>query len=603
MANFIGLIDPDVDRRKRFIRVIEPKLPLVDGLIGGQINAEDCCVVWAANESAPIDSVADDKGLSVILGEAIQQGTGLHLDAKKIRAHFAHVKEKTPEACDGFHVSLVYESSRGIVIGTDPLGLFPVYYYATDQVLLVGSSPELFRYHPVFKLELNPAGLVGILLTNGLVDGQTLFRGVSRLSSRSILCWQKQTEAKEIAQFEWPLSMRHYDLPFSAHIDLIHDTLNTLIRRYASNTQRVGLLLSGGRDSRMLGGYLKQNNADVIALTLGQATDIDRQCARRVAECLGFEHNCTDVDYADYARCAKMSVQWEHLTSGLNNITDWVAYGKFRGTAPRFALGALCDAIIGGSNIVPAYSKETGKLSFDQLFKSINKRGIPLNILQSLLRQEVFGDLKNETLARCQELYNGYSEHEAQRGFCFSLEHHERFHVGSMAWACSFSAWPVLPFCDLALLNVACGMPAASLAERRLQDSILCSYFKKLASLPLDHNNYETTPLLLETGPLLQLCLQSLLNRFGLSTGRKSTRVKKEQRYHYRIWDLNNPGWFSVRREVEKYREYASAYFNRNVFDKVLPPPDQPFTYDSVVWEASGPKLLLGFLIWAKKNL
>ena len=403
MANFIGVVDPDVDRRKRFISVIEPKLPLVDGLIDGQINTEDCCVIWAAHKSAPIDSVADDKGLSVILGEAIQQGIGLHLDAKKIRVQFAQV----PEACDGFHVSIVYESSRGMVIGTDPLGLFPVYYYATDQVLLVGSSPELFRYHPVFRLELNPSGLVGILLTNGLVDGQTLFRGVSRLSSRSILRWQKQTEAKEIVQFEWPLSMRYYDLPFSAQIELMHDTLSTVMRRYVTNAQRVGLLLSGGRDSRLLGGYLKQSNADVIALTFGQATDIDRKCARRVAECLDFEHNCTDVDYTDYAGCTKMSVQWEHLTSGLNNVTDWSSYRKFRGTAPRFVLGALCDAIIGGSNIVAAYSKETGKLSFDRLFKSINSRGIPLNVLQSLLHREVFGDLTDETVARCQELYNG----------------------------------------------------------------------------------------------------------------------------------------------------------------------------------------------------
>ena len=401
MANFIGVIDPDVDRRKRFVRVVEPKLPLVDGLIDGQINAGDCCVIWAAHESAPIDSVADDEGLSVILGEAIQQGTGVQLDAKKIRAHFAPVEEKVLEVCDGFHVSLVYKSSRGIVIGADPLGLFPVYYYATDGVLLLGSSPELFRHHPVFRLELNPAGLVGILLTNGLVDGQTVFRGVSRLSSRSILYWQKQTEAKEIVQFERPLSMRYYDLPFSAHTELMHDTLDAVVRRYVTSAQRVGLLLSGGRDSRMLGGYLKQNNADVIALTFGQATDIDIQCARRVAECLGFEHKCTDVDYTDYARCTQMSVQWEHLANGLNNITAWSAYEKFRGTAPRFVLGALSDAIVGGSNIVSAYSKERGKLSFDRLFESINWRGVPLNVLRSLLRREVFGDLVDETLARC----------------------------------------------------------------------------------------------------------------------------------------------------------------------------------------------------------
>ncbi len=480
MANCLVVIDPDVDRRNRFIRTIEPKLAPVDGLIGGRTSARDCCVLWAADASAPIDSVADDDGLSVIFGEAFQQATGDRLDATTLRAHVTTARETAPPAYNGFHATVVYDSSRGIVVGADPLGLFPVYYYARADVLLVGSSPELFRHHPAFKREFNPAGLVGILLTNGLVDGQTLFRGVARLSPRSVVCWQPHAAAKEIVQFEWPLSTRYYDLPFSAHIRLMHETLDTLMQRYTGGGKRVGLFLSGGRDSRMLGGLLKQKNADVVAWTFGRSTDstdIDLQCARRVAASLGFEHHCADVAHTDYARCADLNVRWEHLANGLNNITAWSAYAAARGIAPRFALGTLGDAIAGGLGLAPAYSQETNTLSFPRLFENLNGRGVRPDVLRKLLRRDLFGDLVDATMVRCRTRYESYSEQESQRAFCFGLDHQERFCVGSMAWICSFSGWPMLPFCDLALLDLVGGLPAASLAERRAQDAVLCAFF------------------------------------------------------------------------------------------------------------------------------
>lgn len=604
MANVVVLVDPDRDRRTQFVRVVEPKLAPVDGLIGGRLSAKDCCVLWDAATSAPVKTASDDTGLAVVLGDAVQRETGEPLSAVQWRVHVSTAAGHAPPVYEGFHVAVAYDAVHGILVGADPLGLFPVYYYARDDVLLVGSSPELFRHHPVFRREFNPAGLVGILLTNGLVDGQTLFRGVTRLSPRSVVCWQPRAAAKEAAQFEWPLSTRYYDLPFSAHLRLMHETLEALMPRYADGRTRIGLFLSGGRDSRMLGGLLKRKHMDVVAWTFGRSTDFDLQCARRVAASLGLEHHCADVAYTEYAWCADLSIRWEHVANGLNNITAWSAYAAARGVAPRFALGTLCDAIVGGSNLAPAYSRDTDTLSFARLLDYLNGRGVPLDVLRNLLRRDRFGDLVEATIARCRTRYESYSERESQRTFCFSLEHHERFSVGSMAWICSFWGWPMLPFCDLALLELIGGLPAASLAERRLQDGVLCAYFSRLASLPLDRNTYDTTPLLLGPRHLLRLYLRSLAARCGLSSGEGSAaRPTKGQPYYYRTWDFNNPGWRAVRKMAEPYRRDAGEFFNRRVFDELLPPPDQPFVSDRGLWGASAAKLLLGFLLWANRNL
>lgn len=599
MANFLLLIDPDPDRGSAFIRAAEPKLPPLDGLAGGLLDAGDCRVAWAAHASAPVDAAGDSTGLSIIWGDALKRGTGERLAAKELRAS----ADAPLDVRDGFHAAAVCESSRGVTITTDPLGLFPVYYWTAGNVLLAGSSPELFRHHPLFERKLDPAGLAGILLTNGLVGGRTLLRGVRRLAPGAAMRWRPGNEPREIECFEWPETGRYHDLPYSAHVELIDDALGKAAARHATGASRVGLLLSGGRDSRMLGGYLSRAGVPLTALTLGLPADFDRRCARGVAEALGLEHHCTDVDYGEYARCAEASVRWEHLAGGFNNVTDWSAYSKFRDTAPRFAMGALCDAIIGGSNVDPAYSKEEGRLSFDRLLESVTRRGFSVETLKRLLRKDVFGDLAEVTAAECRETYEGYSDSESQRAFRFGLEHLERFHVGSMAWACSFSGWPVLPFCDTELLKSVCGLPAASLSGRRIQDAILCSRFKELAALPLDRNSLETAPLLPGPEHLLRMHARTFMARWGLSSTDKKPDPARERRYYYRIWDIGNPGWASIRQDAERCRDRAGDLFDRSVLEELLPPPDRPIRTDGRLYDSSGAKLLLGFLLWAEKNL
>ena len=79
--------------------------------------------------------------------------------------------------------------------------------------------------------------------------------------------------------------------------------------------------------------------------------------------------------------------------------------------------------------------------------------------------------------------------------------------------------------------------------------------------------------------------------------------MKRERRYYYRIWHVNSPGWMSVRRHAETHRECADAVFDRKPLDTLLPGPDQQMGFDEPMLDASGPKLLLGFLLWAHEHL
>ncbi|MCK6630309.1 MAG: asparagine synthase-related protein [Anaerolineae bacterium] len=603
MANFVVIIDPDIERQSRFIEKIRPLIPLVEGLVTNTCAMGEFYAIWASNERAPVSYVADDQGTAVLWGEAINGPGSERITAAQLRERWQNLPDDLPDALDGFYAAVVYQPKVGVVVGADLLGLFPVYYYSRGEILLVGSSPELFRCHPEFRQEFNPAGLVGMLLLMHIFEGQTLLREVRRLAAGHLLGWQPGQAVREIKQYQIPLSTRYYDLSFRAHVDILEQAVDEAVRRHAPANRRYGLLLSGGLDSRMLGGFLQRNDVDVVALTLGLPTDIEMKCAVPVARTLNFEHRAVNISTEQYPICSRTQVQWEHGANGFNFVMNWGVYSYLSELGPYVVLGYIMDAILGGPLIHYTYSKHSPHITFDKIFTFYNNWGIKLDLLKKLLRRELFGDLVEETVARIRTLYESYAEFDSSRAWFFELYHRQRFHVGGAAWALSFGAWPILPAIDRQVLEIVGAIPSATIVERRAQKELLCTKFPALAKLPLDRNSYQPEPL----QPRLRYLLTQSLKQ-QLKVPRSLERLVKsrqvERRYYYRISDFNGPGWLAVRRQAEPYRERVLHLFNGDVLAEILPPPHVTveFKRDGIV-EASGLKLLLGFLLWSKEHL
>ena len=205
MANFVLLVDPNPERRRRFTATVEPELPLVEGLSSCRCESGDFCCLWAAPERSACSHRADENGAAVVWGEPIEGDSDKRIDAEQLASRWNHQEAKTIEAFDGFHASCLYHPQRGLTVGSDILGLFPIYYYGDDEVLLVGSSPELFRHHPAFRPQLNPPALISILLLGHPLEGETLWQDVRRLEARNVLRWQAGKKPKGPPQVvRWP---------------------------------------------------------------------------------------------------------------------------------------------------------------------------------------------------------------------------------------------------------------------------------------------------------------------------------------------------------------------------------------------------------------
>lgn len=600
MANFILVIDPDAGRRAAFVHAAAGRVEPMPGLLRGSTSSGDFHALWAAGARAPILATSDDRGAALLCGEA------LHEDGRRVDINGLRAAWKNPDAptCpfDGYHVAAVYEAGKGLLLGADLIGMFPVYWWASEGVLLAGSSPELFRLHPCFQSRLDLEGLAAMLLTMYSVGGRTLLHGVRRLAPGHLLRARPGAIPAERAQYRLPLSKRYHELPFSAQVELLNEALEDSMRRHVPSNEPCTLALSGGRDSRLVAGLLEKQGNVVTALTFGQRGDVEMSCAEGVARATGFEHRTLPLEVDGRGESGERHARWLHCTTGFGSFAHWGSAARMGGLPSRLVTGYVMDPIVGGSHFTWAYDRVNRTMSFDSFFSRINAHGIAEDTLRGLLAPEIAHDLVDSAKATIREVYDSYSDLESQRAWCFDIHHRQRFHVGNPPWLLSFATWPIQPAVDQRVLEVAGGLPVATLAERRAQDEILKRFFPHLAELPLDRNSYNTEPLSPRVRYLVGQYIGDRLTPLrALLPGRGRRGV--ERRFYYRVFDFNTPGWQAVRRLAEPHRDKLDGLVDRARLDEYLPPPGVELDVKNGIVDSSGRKMLVGLMLWARDHM
>jgi len=601
MVNFIIVVDPDKSQRTSFIGRVKKLLPPVDGLTTHSFSDENFSAAWASGAWTPVSHTANGEGTAIIWGDAIAGSGHERLSADQLLTLWKGLPNKLPNALDGVHVAVVYRPKGSLFVGADLLGIFPLYYYINEDVALIGSSPELFRYYPCFEMRLDPEGLVGILLIKGIFGGKTLIHGVRRLNPGRILTWRSGELAKEIVQYKIPVSKKYFDTSLSEQLNVLDQKLDQAVARHVPRGSRYCLLLSGGIDSRLMGGYLKERGVDVVALSEGIRTDNDVKMAIPVAKALDFEHRLMTMDSGDYLRFASLSARWQHLASGFDGVHLWGFWQHLRKIARRVVSGFVFDGVM-GAGVDIAYSRDTHSVSFERLFCGLNSWAFRPDVLEKMFKRKSFVNLVSETVHAIRKEYESYSDIEFQRAYCFGMQHRMRFHVGGAVWLLSLGAWPVLPTVDSKVLEVTASMPFSSLLNRHAEKELLRNKFPELAKLAIAGVTYDSTPLIATTpqklkqyfygdnwiwrlravGPLRNILL-------GLA---------KERRYWWRVFDFNSEGWRLFRHFAQPYVKETYDLFNKDVIEKLLPDPNAHISSGRRINEIASLKSLLGFSLW-----
>lgn len=589
MANWITILDEDKARREAFISCVEPLLPPIDELLMQACHGEGWSVLWASAKSAPVNWACDEDAITVLWGEARESSGQLQTSAQ-VREGW---QSEDSVQWDGYYCAIDIDANNGaLLVGTDVLGLYPVYYWSNQKdVCLVASSPELFRHHPAFESKIDLKGLVGILLTNGLVGGKTIWQNVYRLAPGKRLKVADFVTC-EISGFDIPNDGAIQDVPFRGHLRTLDKAMRSAVTRHTGGQKKLGFMLSGGLDSRILAGYLAELPLSLSGITFGDNADNEMICARKVADEIGATHVAAPP--GEKASDSEQLARWEHLAAGFCGLYEWGYQKELSKTADRVMVGHLLDRVLGGIQVGAAYDAKSRSMGVDHVMAYATSWGMEPDQLKALL-PDGKAHLVDEVLAELNDYYVSLSDAEHVRAWIFDLHHRQRFHVGGVLWPTTFGAWPVVPVLDRELISCCVSMPASTIADRRAQLSLMTTFFPRLAALPLDRNSADTLPETPSFSDYLRRSIDYRLDRAKKIMARVTGSVPANPIFYRRIYDFESPRWLKIREVTESNRSLLYAHLNGSQVDAIWPSNGEKTAFANPVKDPNPARLLVGF--------
>lgn len=376
MAVILGIRDPDAARRA-FVRARLPdSLSGLPHLKRQQTTAAGLDIFWEAPPSTPIseakDKVSGFERFAWVVGDFDAPYSVNSDAAPRLLKRTAH---ETPDfSClsgqNGYYLAMLYEGESRLILGTDVLGLFPLYCWSRGDVFLFGTSPELFKLHPLFVAEPSLYGIASVLLVNHISGGQSLFQDVRRCNPGSFIEWTQVHGVREAEASPLRMSDSGFDLPYTE----TRERVSTCLEEFhgsLSSLPRLNLSLSGGQDSRTVAGYLSKympNNA-VCAVSIGKKTDMELSYALKVSRSCGWLHRYADVGFENFPTNANRQLRLESMQGPfacfeMGTVVDILA--KIGGPVIS---GYLGDPVIGDGQIYGASSPQTGEFEFARLLR------------------------------------------------------------------------------------------------------------------------------------------------------------------------------------------------------------------------------------------
>lgn len=267
---------------------------------------------------------------------------------------------------DGIYSAVIYDSKNSKVhLITDRYGLRHLYWTSRHGGLAWGSELKAMLALPDFRPEIDRIAL-GHFVREGFVpDNRTWFEGVTLLAPGTVLSWDlRQNTICTTKYWGWE-SIRQ----ISGKIDEIEiaDELARLLVRATEircrQGERIGTLLSGGLDSRVILAAMPVRDQPLNCVTFGKRDCVDLSIARRAADVKGAVHHFLEINGENFLRGRSAGVWWIDGQSNLMDLHVTAMLPKDREWFDIVFDGFWGDATIGGCYIQPTGADEIEMLS------------------------------------------------------------------------------------------------------------------------------------------------------------------------------------------------------------------------------------------------
>jgi asparagine synthase (glutamine-hydrolysing) len=197
---------------------------------------------------------------------------------------------------DGQFAMAIYDSRTATLhLARDQFGINPLFYYFKDGLFIFGSEIKAILAHPCVERAVNLRGLDQIFSFPGLVSPETMFAGINSLSSGHRLV----VSGDGVREFEfWDLvyPMLCDAAPERAenyYVERLHDLLIQSVQLRRRSDVPVGLYLSGGLDSSLVGAMvhsLGPSRPQSFSISFAEREMSERAYQEQMSACISGHH-------------------------------------------------------------------------------------------------------------------------------------------------------------------------------------------------------------------------------------------------------------------------------------------------------------------------
>ncbi|RIK44327.1 MAG: hypothetical protein DCC58_08430 [Chloroflexi bacterium] len=192
---------------------------------------------------------------------------------------------------DGAFVVVVWDALSGeLVIVNDRFGLYPHYYAHSNGVFVVAPELKGLLAIPTIPKQIDLTAIAEFTRFQQLLGERTWFSNIRLLPPASVVRYHSHSDRLELTRYwDWGAIETDPHITTPEAIEEVIRLFDRAIRARVAVTDRVGVYLSGGMDSRTILAYVS-NERPVTAITFGQANCRDVLLAREVARIAGVRH-------------------------------------------------------------------------------------------------------------------------------------------------------------------------------------------------------------------------------------------------------------------------------------------------------------------------
>jgi len=240
---------------------------------------------------------------------------------------------------NGSFILAIWDNKKQeLTIANDYYGTKLLYYTEQNRYLLFGSEIKAILEDNNFRILLDDIALSEFFCFGYVLGNKTFIKDIKSLPPASIMtCKDGKISVENYYPLDIEEDKRHSK---EYHIERLSELILQAVERRMKGDKKIGLLLSGGFDSRLIAGSIDKKHYPIHAFTWGEQKCNDVLVAKAIARRLGMEHHIFDYKPQDLIENAEKAI---FITDGM------LDFSNTHGTINRVQkVKKYCDIILNG---------------------------------------------------------------------------------------------------------------------------------------------------------------------------------------------------------------------------------------------------------------